>query len=204
MVSLVIIVLKKGYKMDAIVVDSKSIYIVPIHEGANEDDVLAAYMKTSGEYYLNNRDESYNYCITLHSATLYSIRKAVTPNDRYLSFLMGEVDIADWWAKAYPIIEQIANTTGTITGIATIISTPFAFVKWIRSKNNSVKANEEYTWIQSILHNDSWNISVLSEKLSMPEDQVKNLLKGFGYIWDSHKMLYIATKYTKKLRNQKT
>jgi len=189
--------------MDAIVVDSKSIYIVPIREGANEDNVLAAYMKVSGEYCLNNKNELNTYCITPHSTTLYSIRKSMTPNNHYLSFLMSEVDIADWWAKAYPIIEQIANVTGAATGIAAIISAPFVFIKWIRNKSKSTKANEEYEWIQGIIHNDSWNISILSEKLSIPEDQTKNLLKGLGYIWDPHKLLYTATEYTKKLCDQK-
>ena len=28
----------------------------------------------------------------------------------------------------------------------------------------------------------------------------RKLLKGFGYVWDSHKMLYIATETTEKLR----
>lgn len=54
-----------------------------------------------------------------------------------------------------------------------------------------------------VLEKDSWNISMLSELLSISEDEAKKLLKGFGYIWDSHKMLFVASKNTEKLRNIK-
>ena len=114
---------------------------------------------------------------------------------------ISSIDIKEWWAQAYPIIEQIATVTGAITGVATIAVTPAAFVKWVRNKLQAQKKNKEYNWIQYILSKDEWNISILCQKLELTDTEAKKLLKGFGYVWDAKKMLYIATENTHKLRD---
>jgi len=191
--------------MDAIVIDVKSIYVVPISEGAARKDVLAAYMRTSGEGWRNNRGESFTYWTSTHTPTLYSVRRKVEEphKQQLLGYMLGEIDIADWWAQAYPIIAQIADVAGAVTGVAAIASAPFVFIKWIRSKCQKAEKTAEYTLIQKILSGDSWNVSLLSQELSLSEDDTKKLLKGFGYEWNRNKMLYIATEKTEKLRNIK-
>jgi len=197
---------------EVIVMDSESIFVVSINEGATRDDVLAAYMRVSGEGWRTRDGMSYVYWTTTHSPMLYSIRRKIKKPEEMWGLLLGDIDIADGWANAYPVIEQIANVTTALIGVATVTSAPFLFVKWIRSKNiNKEKdkynpwerGNKEYAWVYNILRNDNWNVSLLSQELSISEEETKKLLKGFGYVWDSHKMLYIATENTEKLRNIK-
>jgi len=187
---------------EIIVIDVKSIYVVAMSEDATKDDIFAAYMQVSSEGWRTSDGEPYVYCTTMHSSKLYSIRREIEKPEKTLGFILVDIDIANWWANAYPVIEQIANVTGAVTGIAAITSAAFLFIKWIRSKN--ITKEKEYTWIQNILRNDSWNVSLLSQELSMTEEETKKLLKGFGYVWDSHRMLYIATENTEKLRNVKS
>ncbi len=120
----------------------------------------------------------------------------------FIDFIVN-IDIKAWWEQAYPIIEQIATVTGAITGITAIAATPLAFIKWVRSKLQSRHKNEEYKWIKFILNREEWNVSVLSQKLELTETEVKKILKGFGYVWDAKKMLYVATDNTHKLRDIK-
>jgi len=120
----------------------------------------------------------------------------------FIDFIVN-IDIKAWWEQAYPIIEQIATATGAITGVATIAATPLAFIKWIRSKLQSAQKNEEYKWIKFILNREEWNVSILSQQLELTEIEVKKILKGFGYVWDAKKMLYVATDNTHKLRDIK-
>ena len=116
---------------------------------------------------------------------------------------ISTTDIKAWWEQAYPIIEQIATVTGAITGVAAITATPLAFIKWIRNKLQEKQEKNEYKWIKLILNEDEWNVSVLSQKLELSENETKKILKGFGYMWNAKKMLYIATENTHKLRNIK-
>ena len=183
---------------EVVVIDFKSIYVVSISENAIKDDVLAAYMRESGEGWLNDDSKQYVYWVTTHSPILYSIRRKI----KEVGFnLIGVselgIDITNWWANVYPIIVQIANVSAAINGIALVSSVPYLFVKWIRSKN---KDKDDYTWVHSILCEDSWSVSLLSNNLSISEEEAKKLLKGFGYVWNSHNMLYVATENTKKLR----
>ena len=115
---------------EVIVIDSKSVYSVPINEKATEDDVLKAYKQESGEDSHTSDCRQYTYRITTHSTMLYSIRKKIELPEGMLGFTLYDIDIADWWARAYPIIEQIVNITGI--RVAEII-------KWIRSKNTNKK-----------------------------------------------------------------
>jgi len=62
------------------------------------------------------------------------------------------------------------------------------------------QGNKEYKWISNILCKNSWNVYSLSQELSITEEETKKLLKGFGYDWDSQKMLYVATEKTVILR----
>ena len=203
---------KSDKNVDTVVIDSKSIHIVTVTKNESKDVVLAAYMQVSGEGWHTDEGRSYNYWITTHSPTLYSIRREIKKPEGTLGFLIGDIDIADWWAQAYPILEYIANVTGAVTGVAAITSAPFIFIRWLRSKkvnkekeeyNSWEKGNLEYAWVHNILVKDSWNISSLSNELSITDEETKKLLKGFGFVWDSHKMLYIATENTEKLRNIK-
>lgn len=200
--------------MDVIVIDFKSIYIVHLNGNTVSDDitddVLAAYMKESGEGWKNMFGESYTYWTTTHSNQLYSIRRKIKEDDNslkhsapYLSFIVTELDIAHWWALAYPIIEQIANVTGALTGVVAVASVPVLFIKWVRAKASANKEKGELDWVRLILAKDGWNISLLSQEISVTEDEAKKLLKGLGYIWDSQKMLYIASESTQKLRDLK-
>ena len=116
---------------------------------------------------------------------------------------ISTTDIKAWWEQAYPIIEQIATVTGAITGVAAITATPLAFIKWILNKLQEKQEKNEYKWIKLILNEDEWNVSVLSQKLELSENETKKILKGFGYMWNAKKMLYIATENTHKLRNIK-
>lgn len=110
------------------------------------------------------------------------------------------IDIATWWEQAYPIIEQIS----TVAGAATVVGAPIVFIKWIRGKLKAQTEKSEYSWIKLILNEDEWNVSILSEKMNLSEDEIKRLLKGFGYAWNPKKMLYTSTDETEKLRDIKT
>jgi len=108
--------------------------------------------------------------------------------------------IAEWWKAAYPIIEQVANVTGALTGTAAIVSAPFIFIKWARGKLQRTPEINEFAWIQSILWREEWSASSLAYELSISGDDAKQMLKGFGFAWDPKKMMYIATEHTQKLR----
>lgn len=99
-----------------------------------------------------------------------------------------------WWTQAFPIIEHIAAVTGAITGTAAITS-------WIRNKLSKNQKGEELIWVKIILREDEWNTSILASVLGLPEDEAKTILKGFGYIWNAKKMMYVATDATNKLRS---
>lgn len=118
-------------------------------------------------------------------------------------FPISPADIQLWWKEAYPVIEQIATVAGAITGVAAIAVTPISFIKWVRNKLQRKREKSELTWIKTILEKDEWNISMLSQKLDITDDEAKKILKGFGYEWDAKKMLYVATDNTQKLRNIK-
>lgn len=117
------------------------------------------------------------------------------PLDIFTSF-----DIKEWWEQAYPIIEHISTITGAITGVAAITTAPIAFINWMRSRLQKNRNKSEHDWIKSILEKDEWNVSLLAEKLKLSEGDTKQLLKGFGYIWDANQMMYVATESTCKLR----
>lgn len=106
-----------------------------------------------------------------------------------------------WWTRAYPIIELIAATTGAVTGVATIATATFSFIKWVRDKLRERQGKNEYAWIRLILNEEEWNVSTLAQKLDLTEDETKKILKGFGYIWSPQKMIYISTNITDKLRD---
>lgn len=110
-------------------------------------------------------------------------------------------DIGAWWEQAYPVIAQIATVTGAVTGTAAITTAPFVFIKWVRSKLQEKREKDEYAWIRLILDEEEWSISLLSQKIDLSESEVKRILKGFGYKWNSQKMLYVSTESTQKLRN---
>jgi len=194
--------------MDVIVIDFKTIYVVSISENADRDAVLAAYMRKSGEGWRNNQGELYNYWTTKQSGNIYTIRRQVNKTDEFadeliMYMLIAEIDIADWWAQAYPIIAQTASVTGAVTGIAVIASAPFVFIKWVRKKFQSKKGKDEYICIQYVLKKDAWNVSELSESLSISNEQAKDLLRGIGFVWNRHKMLYVSTEITEKFREIK-
>jgi len=188
--------------MDVIVIDSENIYVVPISENVGRDTTLEIYMRTSGESLLSS--EYYTYCIKKQSDNLYTIQRKFKVQDESvelaLNDLMPEIDIASWWGQAYPIIEQIAGATGAVTGVVAITSAPFIFVKWVRKMLQLKNKIIEYPLIQYVLSKDTWNVSELSETLSISNKQAKDLLKGFGFVWNAHKMLYISTENTEKLR----
>lgn len=110
-------------------------------------------------------------------------------------------DICAWWNQAYPIITQIATVTGAVTGTVGIATASRNFIKWVRSKLQENRNIDEYAWIRLILSEEEWSTSVLSIKLDLSKDEAKRILKGFGYKWNSSKMLYVSTEDTQKLRN---
>ncbi len=112
-------------------------------------------------------------------------------------------EIKEWWLQAYPIIEQIATVTGAVTGVSAVVVAPISFVKWVRNKLQKKKEKSEYSWIKLILEKNEWSVSVLAKKIELSEDETKKILKGFGYVWNAKKMLYVATENTCKLRNIK-
>lgn len=180
--------------------NSYELSVQPIYTWEN---VLDEYFRVSQCPSHNIFGEKLTYFITTHSNEIYSVRSAVKgDSSRLLHSLMGVVDIADWWAKAYPIISQIADVAGALTGVAAIFASPFYLIKWIRNKIRE-KSIDEHTWIQECIAHDTWNASELASILSITVEQSKSLLKGFGYKWDNHKMLYVATETTEKLRNVK-
>jgi len=112
------------------------------------------------------------------------------------------IDIAQWWTSAYPIIEVIANVTGALTGVAAVVAAPIVSIKWLRdivNRGGRDRPNEEYNRIRRVLKRHTWNVTELSEQLDIPKECAKDLLRGFGYIWDSKRMLYIASENTERL-----
>ena len=176
--------------MEIIIIDKTSIYAVQLEENIRDkDSIIAAYTQTSGN------SPNYDYPLTKHAENLYSIRTERYRCPKTGKILMlndGPIDIAKWWAQAYPIIEIIA--------IKVLAESAFSFIKWIRGNLKASNANSEHIWLQTVLAEDSWNVSQLCDKLSMSKDQAKRMLQGFGYIWDRSKMLYVATEETENLR----
>jgi hypothetical protein len=199
--------------LDAIVFDFNSVYEISVSDNADRKEVLAAYMRVSGKGWRNKTGDPLIYYTTTHSERLYSIRRKTDNSGKILLGCFHEllIDIADWWVQAYPVLEQIATSTGALTGTAAAIYAPFKFVKWVRSKAHRSPFNDEngkieFEWLKAILAEDAWSSSDLAEKLSLSKDEAKSLLQGFGYTWDSHKQLYLSTDHTKHLRelNPKT
>lgn len=116
---------------------------------------------------------------------------------------ISSIDIGAWWEQARPVIEQIATVTGAVTGVAAITTAPLAFIKWIRSKLNERKERHEFAWIKLIIAQDEWNTSTLAQELGLSEQEAKRILKGFGYTWNSQKMLYVSSENTQRLRDIK-
>ena len=102
--------------------------------------------------------------------------------------------IEPWWTQALPIIEQIASVTGAIIGTSSITS-------WILHKLSKSKMGKELAWVKIILTEEEWSPSILAQLLGLQEDEAKMILKGFGYIWNPKKMLYVSTDATDKLRS---
>jgi len=178
--------------MDAVVIDSKDIYVVPVSEDADTDAVLSAYMQVSGESMYSSQGELY---ITEQTDNLYTIHRKAKKQDNsnLMMFIPGaEIDIASWWAQAYPIIEQTVTVVNLVGGV-------FYVVKSLREIFQS-KGKNEKNGILDVINKDSWNVSELAEKLSISEEEAENMLMVFGFVLDSQKMVYIATEYTKKLR----
>lgn len=140
---------------------------------------------------LSRLSDTLNYTLEEHSF-------CISPD--FFDFIV-DFDIGNWWEKAYPVIVQIASITGAVTGTAAIATAPVAFIKWLRNKLQSKQKKNEYTWIKFILSKDEWNISALSEELGLSANEVKGILKGFGYRWSAEKMLYVSTEETQKLRD---
>jgi len=190
--------------MEVVVVDYRSIYVIKVDNEASCSDILAAYMHISGQKYESAPNKQYIFRASTHSPTLYSIQREIKgdlDNDTkifHFSVVQHILDIANWWAQAYPILESIAVATGALTGVATVVSAPVIFIRWVR---NRISKNEYM--LLKVLEKDSWNVSLLSEMLAINEDETKKLLRGFGYTWDSRKMLFIATEHTEKLRDIK-
>lgn len=190
--------------MSIVVIDFNNIYEVAVNDDCTSEDILSKYLYVSKCSSQNQYGEKYTFKIATHSKNLYSVcrYKETKPEQEIFYFIENSIDIAYWWAEAYPIIEQTANATTAAIGVATIIGASFAFVKWVR---NSIIPNrkDEYIWVQNVISKDEWNVAMLSDHLSIPIDQAKLLLKGFGYVWDAQRMLYIKTEITDKLRKLK-
>ena len=124
-----------------------------------------------------------------------------TRHANYLYTISDYTYIAEWRAIAYPILEQIANVIGALTGIAAVGYSPYQFIKWVRgrAKKRKLSSRAELKMVETLLEKNEWNASQLAETLFISKDEAKYLLKGFGYIWDPKKMLYIAIENTTEL-----
>ena len=126
---------------------------------------LTETKKTQGEEDLTETIKSQGFVINISNACFWDCSQCC----QLIS------DIESWWIQAYPIIEQIAAVAGAITGTAAITS-------WIRYKLSKNQKGKELMWVKVILSKEEWNTSVLASLLGLPEDEVKTILKGFGYI----------------------
>ncbi|MCL2853091.1 MAG: hypothetical protein FWE20_08685 [Defluviitaleaceae bacterium] len=190
---------------DIIIIDETDIYTLSANSSATERDILTIYcQKVNKNADATNIDatniDANDFWLIKHTKKLYSIDMTLAGRKQKeregWRFDSIEIDIAGWWAQAYPIIEQIANVLGVTGGV-------FVFVGWVRKVIQAKSKYAEYEILQEILHKDEWNISDLAKELSISNEQAKNLLKGFGFIWDSRKMLYVCSKNTIQLCEKK-
>jgi hypothetical protein len=189
------------------IIDNTSIYEIDFDKNNESlEALIRKYLLISQMNNVKVNDED-NYVITEYSINLFVVYSEPRPMSSHTPiFGFGPlpqltqiiVDMADWWARAYPVIETISTVSGAITDSAAVISAPFLFIKWFRGKMNT--ANEAST-IQQILYEDKWSITELAEKYDLDRDKTKRVLKGFGYKWDNKKMIYCKTELTDKLRN---
>ncbi len=152
-------------------------------------------------------EETHIVCATMNEFAdsveqISTILKCAAPPFFAVDFI-DSIDIGAWWEQARPVIEQIAMVTGAVTGVAAITTAPLAFIKWIRSKLNEQKERNEFAWIKFIIAKDEWNTSILAQELGLSEEETKRILKGFGYMWNSQKMLYVSSENTQRLRDIK-
>jgi len=180
-------------------------------EQEREEERISICVRFKGQrpsgytYYQKHTFYARKYSDDLYSIDCYKgLSSDVAGGGAVPGWIPGDyiIDIADWWATALPVIEQIATVTGALTGVAAMVSAPFVFIKWVRSKLNKRKRSmkTELEWVSLILAKSEWNVSQLSQELSMAKGDVKRLLNGFGYKWDPKKMLYVASRTTEKLR----
>lgn len=80
-------------------------------------------------------------------------------------------------------------------------ATIFKFITWIRSKSKN--EIESVDILKDILTKDKWNLSDMSEKYSISQEQCKCFLKGCGYKWDNKSHSYIKTYETINFINRK-
>jgi len=172
-----------------VVMDFNDIYAIDVDDGACSNDVLTAYQ---GQIVVNPNKR---YVIRKHSDFMYSVQAR---DSTYL--VTNTIDIAAWWALAYPILEQIAAVTGALSGVAVIGSAPFVFIKWLRKKCHASNSINERQVVRTILSKDRWNLSELSEQISFTKEETRSLLKGFGYVWNPQGMLYVSIKQSSNIQ----
>ena len=204
-------------KQRIILIDYESIYEVFISESSNPKHILSTYTRASRKKKRDRKSKHFKYnlfekSLDAHGLTpVYAIQRepdertylchsADLYNNQGLLLFLNYDNIALWWTQAYPVLERIATITGTLVGTAAVIAAPYKFIQWVRSKLKS-KGINEHDFLRKVLAKDSWNADELSTEINISKAQAKEMLRGFGYIWDAHKMLYIATENTIALRN---
>lgn len=190
--------------------DNSSFLLLVIEDILNEkdfqEDEIYVFFHILHRAQKNTRCEleSYNRIVKEMMLRMKSALEDYEKTSPFFLDLLNNIDINEWWNQAYPIIEQIATVTGAMTGVATIIATPVAFIKWVRSKFQQKEEKAEYSWVKYILNEDEWHVDDLANKLCLSHDEAKSILKGFGYVYNRKDMLYKMSEYTLKLRNIKS
>jgi len=99
----------------------------------------------------------------------------------------GSIDLYGMWQIAYPYIDQISTVLGIVGGMV-------GFGVWLKNRFDGTYYPDKLTRL--ITNKETWNLCELSKKLDIPNNEIKYLLKGYGYQWDSKTLLYHKTDKT--------
>lgn len=186
---------------EVVFIDNTTIYAAQVQDNISDDESLIQVYQNESNTTRSFDRNHVRISIHHYSENVFRVDYRFIPDpDICLCITLPPFDIVGWWASAYPILEVIATTTGAITGAVATVGAPFVFIKWLRNVLRNKKNQEEYDLLQLILKQNTWHPLQLSLLLSLPIEQAKNLLRGFGFIWNSRKSCYEASDQTKELR----
>lgn len=102
------------------------------------------------------------------------------------------------WDTIWEVLNKIAIIC-TISGLS-VLSVKSIF-DGIRSRFVK-KEIPPHALYDIIFARSYWNHNELAELLDIPKEETKSLLKGFGYVYDRQKMMYVPGEHANKIKGE--